>query len=239
MPSPPRPRPAGPPRPPADALTPAARRVVPGGGSPPSDASLLVLSIYDDQFDEGPRWRRRLAHTPGPGSMVSSDAAMRRKTISVSAMGIATVLHSPALAPYRGVSGPYRSPLRVHFQVGAQVEALGDLCGISPASPLIGPYRVVQRPDTLRSVPMPGGALACVLPPERSTPGPPSRPDIAYAGLRRDQGSHKGRGTRQNATRRWASPLRATQLNIGWTGRSWQGEGHADRCGVSADRAGR
>jgi hypothetical protein len=31
---------------------------------------------------------------------------------------------------------------------------------------------------------MPGGALACVLPPERSTPGPPSRPDIAYAGLR-------------------------------------------------------
>jgi hypothetical protein len=54
------------PRPPADALTPAARRVVPGGGSPPSDASLLVLSIYDDRFDEGPRWRRRLAHTPGP-----------------------------------------------------------------------------------------------------------------------------------------------------------------------------
>jgi hypothetical protein len=52
---------------------------------------------------------------------------MRRKTISVSAMGIATVLHSPALAPYRAVSGPYRSPLRVHFQVGAQVEALGDL----------------------------------------------------------------------------------------------------------------
>jgi hypothetical protein len=215
MPSPPRPRPAGPPRPPADALTPAASRVVPGGGSPPSDASLLVLSTYDDRFDEGPRWRRRLAHTPGPrqhGFVRCGDEAEDHFSLRD---GDRHRTALPRPAPYRGVSGPYRSPLRVHFQVGAQVEALGDLCGISPASPLIGPYRVVRRPDTLRSVPMPGGALACVLPPERATPGPPSSPAIAYAGLRvsvhtarPEVPTRVGGISRQNATRRWPSHLR-------------------------------
>ncbi len=92
---------------------------------------------------------------------------------------------------------------------------------------------------------MPGGALACVLPPRKLHAWPSLGAGHSVRGLRvslhgATRGSYEGRGIRVR-TRRGDGPrlFGSTQLNIRWTRRSWQGEGHADRCGVSADRAGR